>query len=139
MSPDPGRPGQPGARGQQHDEDHARLVVQEFSCEHQGQTGVLHAQAERERYPRGARQAEQPGLNRREHQTDDAVQDRIRADIRAALVRRTRDEWVDLLADADTCVAPVLDTPEVFAFLDHRPLFPGHTLVVPRDDADYRQ
>jgi histidine triad (HIT) family protein len=26
----------------------------------------------------------------------------------------------------------VLDTPEVFAFLDHRPLFPGHTLVVPR-------
>ena len=26
----------------------------------------------------------------------------------------------------------VLDTPEVFAFLDHRPLFAGHTLVVPR-------
>ena len=26
----------------------------------------------------------------------------------------------------------VLDTPEVVAFLDHRPLFPGHTLVVPR-------
>jgi histidine triad (HIT) family protein len=27
----------------------------------------------------------------------------------------------------------VLDTPEALAFLDHRPLFPGHTLVVPRD------
>jgi histidine triad (HIT) family protein len=26
----------------------------------------------------------------------------------------------------------VLDTPDVVAFLDHRPLFPGHTLVVPR-------
>ena len=27
----------------------------------------------------------------------------------------------------------VLDTPEVVAFLDHRPVFVGHTLVVPRD------
>lgn len=27
----------------------------------------------------------------------------------------------------------VLDEPDVVAFLDHRPLFPGHTLVVPRD------
>ena len=27
----------------------------------------------------------------------------------------------------------VLDAPEAVAFLDHRPLFPGHTLVVPRD------
>src|SRR5689334_1219252 len=26
----------------------------------------------------------------------------------------------------------VLDTAEIVAFLDHRPLFPGHTLVVPR-------
>jgi histidine triad (HIT) family protein len=26
----------------------------------------------------------------------------------------------------------VLDTPNVVAFLDHRPLFPGHTLVMPR-------
>jgi histidine triad (HIT) family protein len=26
----------------------------------------------------------------------------------------------------------VLDTPDVVAFLDHRPLFKGHTLVVPR-------
>jgi len=28
--------------------------------------------------------------------------------------------------------ALVLGTPDVVAFLDHRPLFPGHTLVVPR-------
>ena len=27
----------------------------------------------------------------------------------------------------------VLETDAVVAFLDHRPLFPGHTLVVPRD------
>jgi alpha-methylacyl-CoA racemase len=50
-----------------------------------------------------------------EHQTDDEVQDEIRADLRAAFSRRTRDEWVDLLADADTCVAPVLDIAEVAA------------------------
>jgi alpha-methylacyl-CoA racemase len=50
-----------------------------------------------------------------EHQSDDAVQDEIRADIRAALAARSRDEWVALLADADTCVAPVLDIPEVVA------------------------
>ncbi|MGH9111780.1 MAG: CoA transferase, partial [Acidimicrobiales bacterium] len=29
--------------------------------------------------------------------------------------RRDRDEWVALLADADTCVAPVLDIGEVVA------------------------
>ena len=27
----------------------------------------------------------------------------------------------------------VLDTPDVVAFLDHRPLFHGHTLVMPRE------
>jgi histidine triad (HIT) family protein len=32
----------------------------------------------------------------------------------------------------ETPAAVVLDTAEVVAFLDHRPLFPGHTLVVPR-------
>ncbi len=30
----------------------------------------------------------------------------------------------------------VADTPEGLAFLDHRPVFPGHTLVVPRAHAD---
>ncbi len=56
------------------------------------------------------------GLERwAEHQTDDAVQDQIRADLRAAFARRPRDEWVALLADEDTCVAPVLDIAEVAA------------------------
>ena len=30
----------------------------------------------------------------------------------------------------------VLDTDEVVAFLDHRPLFPGHTLVLPREHVE---
>jgi alpha-methylacyl-CoA racemase len=47
------------------------------------------------------------------HQSDDAVQDEIRADLRRVFAERTRDEWVRLLADADTCVAPVLTVPDV--------------------------
>jgi alpha-methylacyl-CoA racemase len=49
------------------------------------------------------------------HQTDDAVQDEIRRDLSAVLCTRTRDEWVDLLAPGDTCVAPVLEVSEVAA------------------------
>ncbi|HKA93010.1 MAG TPA: HIT family protein [Acidimicrobiia bacterium] len=30
----------------------------------------------------------------------------------------------------------VLDEDDVVAFLDHRPLFPGHTLVLPRDHVE---
>jgi histidine triad (HIT) family protein len=30
----------------------------------------------------------------------------------------------------------VLDTDDVVAFLDHRPLFPGHTLVLPREHVE---
>jgi histidine triad (HIT) family protein len=30
-------------------------------------------------------------------------------------------------------VVPVLDDPAAFAFLDHRPVFKGHVLVVPRE------
>ena len=48
-----------------------------------------------------------------DHQTDDDLQDRVRADLRAAFATRTRDEWVAALAPADTCVAPVLSVPEV--------------------------
>jgi histidine triad (HIT) family protein len=34
---------------------------------------------------------------------------------------------------AGTLAAPiVLDEPDVLAFLDHRPVFPGHCLVIPR-------
>jgi histidine triad (HIT) family protein len=36
------------------------------------------------------------------------------------------------IATGETPSDVVLETPEVVAFLDHRPLFPGHTLVVPR-------
>jgi histidine triad (HIT) family protein len=36
----------------------------------------------------------------------------------------------------ETPAVIVLDTPDVLAFLDHRPLFPGHTLVVPRRHVD---
>lgn len=50
-----------------------------------------------------------------DHQLDDAVQDRVRADFRSAFARRSRDEWVAELAPADCCVAPVLSLPEALA------------------------
>ncbi|HZM32511.1 MAG TPA: CaiB/BaiF CoA-transferase family protein [Acidimicrobiales bacterium] len=50
-----------------------------------------------------------------DRQTDDGVQDEIRADLRRVFAERKRDEWVALLADADTCVAPVLSIPEAVA------------------------
>jgi alpha-methylacyl-CoA racemase len=54
------------------------------------------------------------GLDRwAEHQTEDTVQDEIRADLRAVFATRDRDAWVAELAPADTCVAPVLSVPEV--------------------------
>ncbi len=48
-----------------------------------------------------------------EHQLDDDVQDQVRADLAAAFATRPRDEWVERLAAADTCVAPVLSVAEV--------------------------
>lgn len=48
-------------------------------------------------------------------QYDDAAQDRVRAALREAFGRRTRDEWMAALAGADTCVAPVLEVGEVLA------------------------
>ncbi len=42
-----------------------------------------------------------------DHQLDDEVQDRVRADVADALAARPRDEWVDLLGPGDCCVAPV--------------------------------
>jgi len=47
------------------------------------------------------------------HQTDDAVQDEVRAALAAAFRTRSRDEWVAELAPADTCVGPVLEVDEV--------------------------
>ena len=45
-------------------------------------------------------------------QYDADAQDGIRADLSRAFATRSRDEWVDLLAPADTCVAPVLSVAE---------------------------
>jgi alpha-methylacyl-CoA racemase len=47
------------------------------------------------------------------HQTDDSVQDEIRADLRRAFTTRDRDAWIDELGPADTCVAPVLSVAEL--------------------------
>ena len=47
------------------------------------------------------------------HQTDDAVQDAVRADLRAKFATRDRDAWVAALAAADTCVAPVYEVAEL--------------------------
>jgi alpha-methylacyl-CoA racemase len=46
-------------------------------------------------------------------QLDEAAQPAIRAAFSTAFARRDRDEWVALLADADTCVAPVLAVSEI--------------------------
>jgi len=48
-------------------------------------------------------------------QLDDDAQPAIRAAFTAAFSTRTRDEWVEALAGADTCVAPVLEIAEVAA------------------------
>ena len=48
-----------------------------------------------------------------DRQTDDEVQERIRADLAAMFATRDRDAWVAELAGADACVAPVLSVPEV--------------------------
>ena len=47
------------------------------------------------------------------HQTDDTVQDAMRADFRAAFARRDRDDWVADLGPADTCVSEVASVPEL--------------------------
>ena len=48
-------------------------------------------------------------------QYDDDAQDGIRADLAAAFATRDRDEWVEALAAADTCVSPVLTAAELAA------------------------
>jgi histidine triad (HIT) family protein len=40
------------------------------------------------------------------------------------------------IAQGQTPAARVLETDTVIAFLDHRPLFPGHCLVIPREHVD---
>jgi alpha-methylacyl-CoA racemase len=54
------------------------------------------------------------GLERwTDHQTDDAVQDDVRRDLRAVFLTKDRDDWTDELSPRDTCVAPVLSVDEV--------------------------
>jgi alpha-methylacyl-CoA racemase len=60
------------------------------------------------------------------HQTDDAVQDAIRADFRAAFATKTRAEWVAGLGPADTCVSEVASVPE----LVHDPQFRARRVFV---------
>ncbi len=47
------------------------------------------------------------------HQTDDAVQDAIRADFRAVFATRPCAQWVARLGPADTCVSEVASVPEL--------------------------
>ncbi len=49
-------------------------------------------------------------------QFEDDAQPAIRAVFAAAFASRTRDEWVAVLAEADTCVAPVLQIAEVAGY-----------------------
>jgi alpha-methylacyl-CoA racemase len=48
-----------------------------------------------------------------DHQLDDDVQEKIRADFRAAFASRDRAEWVEELAGSDTCVSPVQTVAEL--------------------------
>ena len=50
-----------------------------------------------------------------DRQYDEDAQDELRAVLAEAFAARTRDEWVDQLAGADTCVAPVLSASEAAA------------------------
>ena len=47
------------------------------------------------------------------HQTDDAAQDAVRSDFRAAFATKTRAEWVAQLGPADTCVSEIASVPEL--------------------------
>lgn len=47
-----------------------------------------------------------------EHQLDDEHQEVLRKDLAEVLATRSRDEWVELLGPADTCVAPVYSVAE---------------------------
>jgi alpha-methylacyl-CoA racemase len=49
------------------------------------------------------------------HQTDDAVQDEIRSELRSVFASRDRDHWAATLGPADTCVAPVASIVDVVA------------------------
>jgi len=47
------------------------------------------------------------------YQNDDEHMEQIKADFREAFLTRTRDEWVETLAGANTCVAPIYSIAEL--------------------------
>ena len=60
-------------------------------------------------------------------QLEDSAQPAIRAAFAAAFATRSRDEWMEALAGADTCVAPVLEVSEVGSY----PPFTARGVVAP--------
>lgn len=73
-----------------------------------------------------------------EHQFDDAVQEEIRDAFGLAFAARSRDEWVDELSGADTCVSPVQAAAEVAC--DEQFAARGSIIeVVDKDSHRYRQ
>jgi len=66
---------------------------------------------------------------------DEDVQEELRRVLAGAFARRGRDEWVELLAGADTCVAPVQDIAEVAG----DPHFAERGAFVEAVDADGRR
>jgi alpha-methylacyl-CoA racemase len=73
-----------------------------------------------------------------EHQEDDAVQDQIRADLRAVFRTRDLDDWIAMLSPADTCVAPVMTVPEI---VEDEQFTARHDFVAAHDATagDFRQ
>jgi len=47
------------------------------------------------------------------HQTDEEVREQVTADFREVFLTKTRDEWTELLAASNTCVAPILSMSEI--------------------------
>ncbi len=70
------------------------------------------------------------------HQTDDERQDDIRADFRRVFATRPRDEWVEMLGPADTCVSEIASVPELVhdAHFSER-----HDFVTAQGDRDFEQ
>jgi alpha-methylacyl-CoA racemase len=71
-------------------------------------------------------------------QYDRAQQDAMKAAFEAKFLTRTRDEWTELLAAEDTCVAPVLAIPEVVAN-DHLRARKTFTTAHHPDKGDFEQ
>ncbi len=70
-------------------------------------------------------------------QYDDARQDEVRKAFAEAFAARDRDDWVEDLANKDTCVAPVLSIAEVGRDAHH--VARGSFVDVERDEGTFRQ